>query len=147
MFRHILIPTDGSAIASKAVRAGIRFARETGARVTGYYAFDTLRAHVNYGGYMASDKFVVQMDRRAEHVGRKYLDAMAKLARAARVRFDSVCAKVPDPAEGIVATARRKNCDVIFIASHGRSGLSKLIMGSVTQKVLAHSKIPVLIYR
>jgi nucleotide-binding universal stress UspA family protein len=147
MFRHILIPTDGSAIASKAVRAGIRFARETGARVTGYYAFDTLRAHVNYGGYMASDKFVAQIDRRAEHVGRKYLDAMAKLAKSARVRFQSVCEKTGYPADGIVAAARRKNCDVIFIASHGRSGLSKLVMGSVTQKVLAHSKIPVLVYR
>jgi len=147
MFRHILIPTDGSPIASRTVRAGIRFARETGARVTGYYAFDTLKANVNYGGYMVSEKVVAEIDKRAKHMGERYLRAMEKLAKAARVRFDSVCTKTEYPHEGIIATARRKNCDVIFMASHGRSGLSKLIMGSVTQKVLAHSKIPVLVYR
>lgn len=147
MFRHILIPTDGSPVAGRAVRAGIRFAKETGARVTGYYAFDTLRANVNYGGYMVSDKVVAEIDRRARQVGERYLDAMAKLAKAARVRFEPVCAKVGNPDEGILATARKKKCDAIFMASHGRSGLSKLIMGSVTQKVLAHSKIPVLVYR
>ena len=147
MFRHVLIPTDGSPIAGKAVRAGIRLARETGARVTGFYAFDTLQANVNYGGYRVSEKVVAEIDRRAKQVGQKYLDAMAKLAKSTRVRFDSVCAKIGNPHEGIIATARKKKCDVIFMASHGRSGLSKLIMGSVTQKVLAHSKIPVLVYR
>jgi nucleotide-binding universal stress UspA family protein len=147
MFRHILIPTDGSPLASRAVRAGIRFAKETGARVTGYYAFDTLRANVNYGGYMVSEKVVAEIDKRARQVGERYLEAMAELAKAARVRFEPVCAKVSHPHEGILAAARKRKCDVIFIASHGRSGLSKLIMGSVTQKVLAHSKIPVLVYR
>lgn len=147
MFRHVLIPTDGSAVAGKAVRAGIRFAKETGARVTGYYAFDTLKANVNYGGYMASQKVVAEIDKRARQVGQRHLDAMAKLAKSTRVRFQAVCDKADSPAEGIIATARRKKCDVIFMASHGRSGLSKLVMGSVTQKVLAHSKIPVLVYR
>ena len=147
MFRHVLIPTDGSPIAGKAVRAGIRFAKETGARVTGVYAFDTLRANVNYGGYRVSERVVAEIDQRARQVGEKHLDAMAKLAKAARVRFEAVCAKAGNPDECIIATARRKRCDVIFMASHGRSGLSRLVMGSVTQKVLAHSKIPVLVYR
>ena len=147
MFRHVLIPTDGSPVASKAVRAGIRFAKETGARVTGVYALDTLRANVNYGGYRVSEKVVAEIDRRAKQVGQKYLDAMARLAKSAGVRFDSVCLKIGNPYEGIIATSHKKKCDVIFIASHGRSGLSRLIMGSVTQKVLAHSKIPVLVYR
>ena len=147
MFRHILIPTDGSPIAGRAVRAGIRFAKETGARVTGYYAFDTLRANVNYGGYMVSEKVVAEIDKRARQVGERHLDAMAKLAKSARVRFQAVCDKTGYPGDGILATARKRKCDVIFMASHGRSGLSKLIMGSVTQKVLAHSKIPVLVYR
>ena len=147
MFRHVLIPTDGSSVASKAVRAGIRFAKETGARVTGVYAFDTLHANVNYGGYRVGEKVVAEIDRRARQVGQKHLDTMARLAKSASVRFESVCAKTGNPDEGIIATARKKKCDVIFMASHGRSGLSKLIMGSVTQKVLAHSKIPVLVYR
>lgn len=147
MFRHVLVPTDGSPVAAKAVRAAIRFARETGARVTGYYAFNTLKANVNYGGYRVSEKVVAEIDRRARLVGQKNLDAMAKLARTARVRFQGVCDKTGNPDEGIVATARKRRCDVIFMASHGRSGLSKLVMGSVTQKVLAHSKVPVLVYR
>jgi nucleotide-binding universal stress UspA family protein len=147
MFRHVLIPTDGSPLANKAVRAGIRFAKETRARITGYYAFDTLRANVNYGGYRVSEKVVEEIDRRARQVGQKHLDAMAKLAKSARVRFQAVCDKTGYPDDGIVATARKRKCDVIFMASHGRSGLSKLVMGSVTQKVLAHSKVPVLVYR
>lgn len=147
MFRHVLIPTDGSPVSNKAARAGIRFARETGARVTGYYAFDTLRANVNYGGYRVSEKVVEEIDRRARLVGQKHLDAMTKLAKSARVRFQGVCDKTGDADDGIIATARKRKCDVIFMASHGRSGLSKLMMGSITQKVLAHSKIPVLVYR
>jgi nucleotide-binding universal stress UspA family protein len=147
MFRHLLVPTDGSPVSNKAVRAAIRFARETGARVTGYYAFDTLRANVNYGGYMVSQKVVEEIDRRASQTGKKQLEAMAKLARSARVRFQAVCDKTGYPDDGIIKTARKKKCDVIFMASHGRRGLSKLMMGSVTQKVLAHSKVPVLVYR
>jgi len=147
MFRNVLIPTDGSAVATKAVRAGIRFAKETGARVTGYYAFDTLKANVNYGGYMVNEKVVAEIDKRARQVGQRYLDAMAKLAKSARVRFQSVCDKTGSPHDGIITAARKKKCDVIFMASHGRSGLSRLVMGSVTQKVLTHSKIPVLVYR
>jgi nucleotide-binding universal stress UspA family protein len=72
---------------------------------------------------------------------------MAKLARAGRVRFDSLCDRPRTAYEGIAKAARRKKCDAIFMASHGRSGLAKLVMGSVTQKVLAQSKIPVVVYR
>lgn len=147
MFRHILIPTDGSPLSGRAARAAIRFARETGAKVTGVYSFYTLQPRVNYGGYIVSEKVVAEIDRQAEQMGQKHLDAMRKLAKSARVRFDSVCVKAESPDYGIIATARRKKCDVIFIASHGRSGLSRLMMGSVTQKVLARSKIPVLVYR
>ncbi len=147
MFRHVLVPTDGSPVAGKAVHAAIRFARETGARITGYYAFNTLQANVNYGGYRMSEKVVAEIDARARLAGQKHLDAMAKLAKAARVRFQGVCDKTATPDEGIVVTARKRRCDVIFMASHGRSGLSKLVMGSVTQKVLARSKLPVLVYR
>jgi nucleotide-binding universal stress UspA family protein len=72
---------------------------------------------------------------------------VAKLAKAARVPFAWVVAKAATPYEGIVDAARKKKCDVIFIASHGRRGLSRLMMGSITQKVLWHSKVPVLVYR
>jgi nucleotide-binding universal stress UspA family protein len=69
------------------------------------------------------------------------------MAKAAGVAFTSVVAKALTPYEGIIAAAKRRKCDVIFMASHGRRGISRLIMGSVTQKVLSHSKIPVVVYR
>ena len=87
------------------------------------------------------------LDRQAKATGEKTLAAMAKLAKARRVRFDSLCDRPNTVYDGIVRAARRKKCDAIFIASHGRSGLAKVVMGSVTQKVLVHSKIPVLVYR
>lgn len=147
MFKRILIPTDGSAVANKAVRAGIRFAREVGAKVIGYYATEVMSPRAYGNGYVIDEKLMAELDRRAREVGEKHLAAMAKLAKDAHVRFESVCSKSITPHEGIVATARRKKCDAIFIASHGRSGIARLVMGSVTSKVLANSKIPVVVYR
>jgi len=69
------------------------------------------------------------------------------MAKAAGVPFTSVAAKAFTPYEGIIAAAKKRKCDVIFMASHGRRGISRLIMGSVTQKVLSHAKIPVVVYR
>ena len=147
MFKRILIPTDGSKVSDKAVRAGIRFAKEIGARVVGYYAIEPVQAYYYSEGTMIDGRLIAELDRNAKANGEKYLDAMARLARAARVRFESVCDRPHTAYDGIAKAARRKKCDAIFIASHGRSGLAKLVMGSVTQKVLVHSKIPVMVYR
>ncbi len=147
MFKRILIPTDGSKVADKAVKAGIRFAREIGARVVGYYAIEPVQAYYYSEGAMIDGRLTAELDRQAKATGEKTLAAMAKLAKARRVRFDSLCDRPNTVYDGIVRAARRKKCDAIFIASHGRSGLAKVVMGSVTQKVLVHSKIPVLVYR
>ncbi len=147
MFKRILIPTDGSKVADKAVNAGIRFAREIGARVVGYYAIEPVQAYYYSEGAMIDGRLVAELDRQSKANGEKTLAAMAKLAKARRVRFDSLCDRPGTAYDGIIRAARRKRCDAIFMASHGRSGVAKLMMGSVTQKVLAHSKIPVLVYR
>ena len=147
MFKRILIPTDGSAVSNKAVKAGIRFAKEIGARGVGYYAVEPVQAYYYSEGAIVDGRLIAELSRQAKANGEKYLERMAKLARSARVRFESRCDEAPTPYDGIIRAARRKKCDAIFIASHGRRGLSKLVMGSVTQKVLAHSKIPVLVYR
>jgi nucleotide-binding universal stress UspA family protein len=147
MFKHVLIPTDGSAIANRAAKAGLRFARSIGARVTGYYAIELVHPQVYSEGYIPDERTLAMWDRKAKAFGDRHLAAMARLAKTARVRFDSVCAKAPTPYGGIIATARRKKCDVIFMASHGRSGIARLVMGSVTDKVLKLSKIPVVVYR
>ncbi len=147
MFKRILIPTDGSKVADKAVKAGIRFAQEIRARVVGYYAIEPVQAYYYSEGTMVDGRLIAELDRQSKANGEKTLAAMAKLAKARRVRFDSLCDRPGTAYDGIIRAARRKRCDAIFMASHGRSGVAKLMMGSVTQKVLAHSKIPVLVYR
>ena len=146
MFTHILISTDGSPVSNKAAKAGIALASALHAKVTAYYAAEPLQAI--YGdGYMLDQNLIDGFEQSAQEAGRKRVDAIGKLAKAAGVPFATVVTKAYTPYEGIIAAAKKQKCDVIFMASHGRRGLSKLIMGSVTQKVLTHSRIPVVVYR
>lgn len=146
MFKHVLISTDGSPVSNKATKAGVALASALGAKVTAYYAIEPMQAIYveNYG----FDQSVIEgIEDSARQAGQKYVDAIAKVAKASGVPFVSVVTKATTAYEGIIDTARKRKCDVIFMASHGRRGLSKLIMGSVTTKVLTHSKIPVVVYR
>lgn len=146
MFKHILISTDGSPLANKAAKGGMSLAKVLGAKVTAYYSIEQFP--LVYGdGYVPEQKTIEGFEAGARKVGQKYVDAIGKMAKAAGVQFTSVVAKAHAPYEGIIDTAKKRKCDVIFIASHGRRGLTRLIMGSVTQKVLTHSKIPVVVYR
>lgn len=146
MFTHFLISTDGSPLAHKAARAGIELAHALSAKVTAYYAIEPL--HMLYDeGYSMDQEMIDGVEAVARAAGQKHVDSIGEIAKAAGVAFDSVMSKAPTAYEGIIETAKERKCDVIFIASHGRRGLSKLIMGSVTQKVLAHSEIPVVVYR
>jgi nucleotide-binding universal stress UspA family protein len=147
MFKHILIPTDGSPIANKAVKAGIKFAKEIGARVTAYHAVAELLPQTYGETYVIDQQTINQFDRRVREAGQRQSDAIGKLAKMAGVPFVSVMTRDNAPHEGIIRAAKKHKCDVIFMASHGRRGLAGLLMGSVTQKVLTHSKIPVLVYR
>jgi nucleotide-binding universal stress UspA family protein len=147
MFKHILLPTDGSPVANKAAKAGLKLARKLGARVTGYYAIERVPPPVYAEGYIPDPQTLALWDRRAREYAEKQIAAMAKLAKAARVRFQGVSAKAETPAEGIVRVARRRGCDAIFMASHGRSGIAKLVMGSVTDRVIRTSSVPVIVYR
>ena len=147
MFKHILIPTDGSPVALKAAKAAVRFAAEVGARVTAFHAIEAWQPQLYGEGYGIDAQTFQEFERVAREAGERQVAAVAKLAKAARVPFASVVAKAATPYEGIVDAARKKKCDVIFIASHGRRGLSRLMMGSVTQKVLTHATVPVLVYR
>ena len=146
MFKHILIPTDGSPVANKAVKAGIELAKVLGARVTAYYATEALQL-MYVEGYAFDQNMIDGLERRAREAGQKRVDVIGKLAKAAGVRCALVVTTVYTPYEGIIKAARKHKCDVIFMASHGRRGISRLIMGSVTQKVLSHCKIPVVVYR
>lgn len=147
MFRNILIPTDGSPVANKAVKAGIELAKQLGAKVTGYYAVEALQPRVYGEGYMIDVKTIKAFEQQARKAGQKHIDNMAKVADAAGIKFTGVLSMAETPYEGIVETARKQKCDAIFMASHGRRGLAGILMGSVTHKVLTHSKLPVLVYR
>lgn len=147
MFKHILIPTDGSPVADKAVKAGLELAKALGARVTGYFAIEAIQPQVYGEGYMIDQGMVKEFERSAREAAERHMAVIAKTAAAAGVEFSSLVGKAETPYEGIIDTAKKKKCDAIFMASHGRRGLASLIMGSVTQKVLTHSKLPVLVYR
>lgn len=145
MYKHILVPTDGSELAAKAFRAAVTFAAETGARITGYCAIEDMTFH-QMGAYLTKD-IIAEFERRANDAATAHAANLGPLAKAAGVNFDWQVSKAPQPHEGIIAAAGAWGADIIFMASHGRGGLSGAILGSVTQKVLSHSKMPVLVFR
>ena len=147
MFKHILIPTDGSPVAEKAIAAGVNLAAEMGATVTGYYAVEPPPTHLYGEGYLAERKLVEELERRANENAKKSVSEIEKAAKAAGVQCDTVVGKAVVPYRGIIDAAEKNKCDAIFMASNGHRGLTGLLLGSVTQKVLTHSKIPVLVYR
>lgn len=147
MYKHILIPTDGSDTADKAVQAGLAFAKWAGARVTVFTARPEYRmpdtSEVAAGHVVSIEEY----ERRAREEARAILGRVARRAKAARVPLDSETALSDRPWQAIIRAAEKHGCDLIFIASHGRKGLSGLWHGSETHEVLTHSTIPTLVYR
>lgn len=147
MFKHILIPTDGSDVAAKAIDAGVALAKEMGARVTGVYAEEPRPVHLHVNGYLVEEDLVAELDRRSKHYAERCVARIAQAAGAAGVPFTPRIVRAEKPHEAIIEAAEREKCDAIFMASHGHRGLSGLLLGSVTNGVLTHSKIPVLVFR
>lgn len=147
MFKHILIPTDGSAVAAKAIKAGVELAKEMGAKVTGFYARPPVPTHIYGEGYVADKQLVAEFERRSREDAKRCVGSVGVAAKAAGVPFEEVVVTSSVPYRGIIDAATRQKCDAIFIASNGHRGLTRLMLGSVTNKVLTHSKIPVLVFR
>jgi nucleotide-binding universal stress UspA family protein len=147
MFKHVLLPTDGSPVARKAIKAGVALAKELGAKVTAYYAMEAVQPYIYSEGFVINTTMLRDFDKRARDQGMKYLAQVEKAARAAGVPCRTLLTKPATAYQGIVAAAKKQRCDLILMASHGRGELATLLLGSVTQKVLAHSKVPVLVYR
>jgi len=145
MYTHILLPTDGSALSERAIDHGIALAKALHARVTGVTVSAPLSALSMEAVAIAhvSEDYRKEMAAAAE----KRLDVVRKAAAAAGVACDVVHVEGPHPYQGIIDTARAKGCDVIVMASHGRRGLSAIVLGSETVKVLTHSTIPVVVCR
>jgi nucleotide-binding universal stress UspA family protein len=147
MFKHILIPTDGSDVAAKAIRAGVRLAAEMGARVTGLCAEEPRPLHLHNNGYGLEKDLLAELDRRSHEFAKRCVAQIESEAKAAGVACEPLLVKSERAHEAIVTAAKERDCDAIFMASHGYSGLKGLLLGSVTQQVLAHSMIPVLVFR
>lgn len=147
MFRNILVPTDGSAPSRKAIQRAVRLAKEQKARITGFYAGPPWQLPV-YGDYMPPEMLSEKAHLAAvRKTATRHLDAVRKAAAAAGVPSRCYYVLGDYPHQEIVRAARRNRCDLIVIASHGRRGISRLLLGSETSKVLAHSTIPVLVVR
>ncbi len=147
MFRNILVPTDGSAPSRKAIQRAVRLAKEQKARITGFYVGPPWQLPV-YGDYMPPEMLSEKAHLAAvKKTATRYLDAVKKAAAAAGVRSRCYYVVGNYPHQEIVKAARRNRCDLIVIASHGRRGISRLLLGSETSKVLAHSTIPVMVVR
>lgn len=147
MFRRILVPTDGSAPSRRAIRRAVQFAREQKARVIGFYVGPPWQLPV-YSEYVPPELLSPKEHNAAvKKTAARYLAAVKKAARAAGVPCSVRYVLGAHPYDEIVREARRRGCDLIAIASHGRRGISRLLLGSETSKVLAHSGIPVLVCR
>lgn len=145
MFKHILIPTDGSTLSEDAAKHGVRFAHSIGARITFFYAiprFSTSEVMMELLETTRGDYNKAALAYATEH-----LHHLSKLAQVGGVACDVAHAASDSPAGEIIKAATAGGCDLILMASHGRSGIQSVLLGSETLKVLTHSRIPVLVYR
>ena len=147
MYSNLLVATDGSKLSDKAVSHAIALAKRLGARITAFHAVPEYPEPIYTEGMM-----VEMLSRKAYSTGtaanaQKMLDRIGKKAAAAGVACETHHAMSRSPSDAILAAAKKYKCDAIVMGSHGRGGLASLLVGSVTQKVLAHTKLPVIVAR
>ena len=148
MYKHILVPTDGSKLAKEASQAAIELARSLGARVTGFFAAPPATPIVFKGLLPAGYATPEEHEENIRKAAQSYLAAIEKAAKSAGVPCEVLTVTSDYPADAIIATAKKRRCDLIFMASHGRRGVRReSLLGSETQKVLSESPLPVLVYR
>lgn len=143
MYRNILIATDGSELAMRGAKQAIAMAKGLDAKTIAVYATEPFHWFVPDMSPAAQPAYVEATREAASRV----LGAVADAAKAAGVACETVHVDGEEPYKAIIDTAKSKKCDLITMASHGRSGISAIVLGSETVKVLTHSKIPVLVYR
>jgi nucleotide-binding universal stress UspA family protein len=147
MYKKILMPTDGSPLSEMTAQAGIELAQKIAAETVGVFVAPEYQ-HTIYGESLANrfptrEGYALSMQKSGE----VYLGTMQKMADKAGVTYAGILRTSNDTAQAIVDTAQEYGCDLIFMGSHGHSGLGKLLLGSVTSKVLALCDMPVFVYR
>ena len=145
MFQHLLVPTDGSVLSRGTALQAVRFAKSIDAKITAFHAMPELRLLANHPGLTPETRnsFVEQARSHADEL----LAFVKQAAQAEGVACQTVMVSSDHPHEAILRAALDRDCDLIFMASHGRRGIEGLLVGSETQKVMTHSKIPVLVWR
>ena len=149
MFKHILLPTDGSKLSDNAVRQAIEVAKAFRARITAVHVVGNYQWVLPGEGSALPEIPAITKHFKEEEAARakKILSSVKETVQMAGVNCDAIVATGDVPYEMIIDQATRFNCDLIVMASHGRRGLDGILLGSETQKVLTHSKIPVLVCR
>ena len=147
MFKHLLVPTDGSALSQETVLSAVQFAAETGAKITFLYVRPDYPVSYFGEGALVDPTTPESFADMTGKVADEILERSAAAAKAKGVASAGRSLVNDLPYEGIIETATTEGCDLIFMASHGRRGLVGLLLGSETQKVLTHSSIPVLVFR
>lgn len=145
MYKHLLLPTDGSPSSDAAVKNCVQFAKEIGAKITGFHAIPEFHVFTYHTEMLEDTKERFLQDCKIQ--AKQYLAVIETAAKEAGVACDTVITVSDHPYEEIIRTAEERECDLIAMASHGRKGVKGFLMGSETQKVLSHSRIAVLVYR
>lgn len=144
MYKHLLLPTDGSPACETAIRQGIRFAKEANAQVTSVHVTPHFHVMTYHSEMLEDTREQFTKDSKTQAI--KYLAIVEKIAKEAGVPCDTQHMVSDHTYEALLKAADDKGCDLIAMASHGRKGLKSVLLGSETQRVLTHSKLPVLVF-
>ena len=145
MFKNILVPTDGSDLAAKAVEQGVLFAKEIGAKITAVTV--TEPSNLIAASPTQLEYTPIEYQKHARAYAESVLGTVSDAAKSAGVVCDTLHVEHEQVYQAIIEAAEARRCDLIVMASHGRRGVSAVVLGSETVKVLTHSMIPVLVYR
>lgn len=145
MLKQILVPTDGSELSSKAIEGAVDVAKQLGAKLIGLTVTEPY-PYAPLTEYAPTESYE-HYEARVKHEAAKRLSFLQSAAESAGVPVEIEVRSALNPYDAIIATAMERDCDTIFMASHGRRGLSGMLLGSETNKVLTHSTIPVLVFR
>lgn len=146
MYKHILIPTDGSPQSAQAITGAVALAKVIGAKVTGLFAAPPATPIFYRDNLPAGFGTMEDHKRLIEESAGRYLDVVAQAAKQAGVPCEVVTVTSDYPADAILETAAKRGCDLIVMATHGRRGIAGVLLGSETHRVVTHAKIPVLVY-
>jgi nucleotide-binding universal stress UspA family protein len=147
MYRKLLVATDGSPLSKKAVRSAIDLAAALGAELVALYVVPRYPVSYFEGGVTIPAQEVSRIEEQWSQKGQAIVDAVLQTATAAGVKAKAVVSRSDLVAESILAAVKKHRCDLVVMASHGRKGLKRILLGSETQQVLTHGSVPVLVLR